>query len=57
MQWCHQCDHETRHEYTHHGWIKCKACGFVGGFLTRDGISIDELREETSSDDHRRSTR
>jgi|6_EtaG_2_1085325.scaffolds.fasta_scaffold00836_10 hypothetical protein len=48
-RWCHKCEREALHAHTAHGWLKCAVCGYVGGFLTKDGESIDELRDETSS--------
>jgi len=41
-RWCEKCGKETSHEHTKHGWLKCVSCGYVGGFLTKEGASVDE---------------
>jgi hypothetical protein len=48
-RWCQECRKTTHHSHTQHGWLKCAVCGYVGVFLTKDGESIDELRDESPS--------
>ena len=48
-RWCQECRKTTPHSHTQHGWLKCAVCGYVGGFLTKDGESIDALpKKETT---------
>ena len=45
VRWCQECRKTTHHDHTKHGWVKCAVCGYVGGFLTKDGKSIDKVPE------------